>query len=274
MEELRVTDDWYGDLMREFFAKYGAAGEGPTPDMNLCELFGIGATVSGDLEADIEFIKRMCANPRLSAMVQDCHSLLFEIRQSPKGPLYKEIDTYFDDMGIEPTAVSQGILWYTQAANADPRDGKPGRRFFRKAVESGILPLKALSNQVTGATILRLYVALVYLRGDWFRQSLGKTIIDSAPSLFRYARLLNHDIVRHLRNSLAHGHIVLTCVGLRIKDRDFEVVLTPDILNLICMAIWLLHCSILTVYAIRNEIEDLPGTLKLTEEERRTFFCT
>jgi hypothetical protein len=58
MEGLMVTDDWYGDLIRDFFAKYGADGEGPPPDMNLCELFGIGPTVSGDLKADIDIICR------------------------------------------------------------------------------------------------------------------------------------------------------------------------------------------------------------------------
>lgn len=31
-----MTDDWFGDLLREFYAKYGAAGEGPPPNMNLC----------------------------------------------------------------------------------------------------------------------------------------------------------------------------------------------------------------------------------------------
>jgi hypothetical protein len=260
-----VADDWFGDLLREFYAKFGAAGEGPPPDMNLCALFGIGSDVSDDLETDVELLKSLCSDSRLSALVQDCDHLLEEIRHSPEGELYNEIDTYLDDMGIEPTAVYHGIMWYAQAAVADPRDGESARKFFKSVAESVGSSQMVLGNLVTGATILRLYVALVYLRGDWFRQAIGKATLDSAPSLLRYARLLNHEIVRHLRNSLAHGHITPTCAGLRIKDRDFEVVLSPDILNKVCTGIWILHRSILTVYAKRDGIEDLPGAFKWTE---------
>ena len=260
-----MTHDWFGDLLRDFYAKYGTAGEGPPPDLNVCALFGMGSDASDGLEADVEMLKCLCANSRLSALVQDCHHLLEEIRHSSEGSLYKEIDAYLDDMGIEPTAVYHGIMWYAQAAVADPRDGESARRFFQSAVESGCSPSTVLSNQVTGATILRLYVALVYLRGDWIRQAVGRATLDSAPSLLRYARLLNHEIVRHLRNALAHGHIAPTCAGLRIKDRDFEVVLSPGILSKICTGIWILHRSILTVYAKRDGIEDLPGAFKWTE---------
>ena len=113
---------------------------------------------------------------------------------------------------------------HSQAAIADPRDGETARSFFQTMVRSGFWSPFVLSNLVTGATILRLYVALVYLRGDWIRQSIGRAVLDSAPSLFDYAQLLNHEVVRHLRNSLAHGHINPTCAGLQIKDHDYEVV--------------------------------------------------
>jgi hypothetical protein len=260
-----VADDWFGDLLREFYAKYGATGEGPPHDLNICALLGIGSDVSDDLDADVEILKCLCANSHLSALVQGCDHLLEEIRHSPEGSLFKEIATYLDDMEIEPSAVYQGIMWYAQAAVADPRDGKSARRMFQSAVKSGCSPATFLSYQVTGATILRLYVALVYLRGDWIRQAVGRATLDSAPSLLRYARLLNHEVVRHLRNSLAHGNITPTCAGLRIKDRDFEVVLSPDILNKICTGIWILHRSILTVFAKRDGMEDLPGAFNWTE---------
>jgi len=260
---MTVSHDWFGDLLREFYAKYGTAGEGPPPDLNVCALFGIdSAEVSADLEADVDLLKGLCADTCLSAQIQDCDHLLEEIQHSPEASLYKEIDAYLDDMRIEPTAVYHGIMWYAQAAIADPRDGETARKFYQSAVESGCSPSTVLSNQVTGATILRLYVALVYLRGDWIRQAVGRATLDSAPSLLRYARLLNHETIRHLRNSLAHGHISPTCAGLRIKDRDFEAVLTPGMLNKICTGIWILHRSILTVYAKRDGIEDLPGTFK------------
>ena len=260
-----MADDWFGDLLRDFYAKFGAAGEGPPLDMDVCALFGIESDISDDLEADVELLKSLCGNSHLSALVRDCDDLLEEIRHSPERTLYDEIDTYLEDMAIEPTAVYHGIMWYAQAAIADPRDGESARRFFQKAVEDGCSPATVLSNQVTGATILRLYVALVYLRGDWFRQAVGRATLDSAPSLLRYARLLNHEVVRHLRNSLAHGHITPACAGLRIKDREFEAVLSPGILNKICTGIWILHRSILTVYAKRDGVEDLPGAFKWTE---------
>jgi hypothetical protein len=233
--------------------------------MNFCALFEIGCDVPDDLETDVDLLKSLCGDARLSALVQNCDRLLEEIQHAPEGLLFEEIDTHLEDMAIDPTAVYHGIMWYAQAAIADPRDGKAARRFFQSAVESGCSPSMVLSNQVTGATILRLYVALVYLRGDWFRQAIGKATLDSAPSLLRYVRLLNHDIVRHLRNSLAHGHITPTCAGLRIKDVNFEIILSPDILNKICTGIWILHRSILKVYAKREGIQDLPGAFEWTE---------
>ena len=107
---------------------------------------------------------------------------------------------------------------------------------------------------MTGAAILRLYIALVYLRGDWIRQAIGCARLDSAPSLLRYQRLLGHDVIRYLRNSLSHGHFKPTCAGLHIKDRDFELVLTPGLLNKMCIWIFLLHYSIFMVYARRDGI--------------------
>ncbi|MBL8759733.1 MAG: hypothetical protein JNL50_00365 [Phycisphaerae bacterium] len=257
-----MTSDWLGDLLREFYAKFGAAGEGPPPDLNICELGGIALEVPDHLETDVDILKRLCADTRLSVKIKDCDQLLEEIRRAPEGLLYKEIDECLDDMSIEPTAVYHGVMWYSQAAIADPRESVSARKLYERAVESGCSPLVALGRQVTGATILRLYVALVYLRGDWFRQGVGRTTLDAAPSLLRFAKLLNHDVVRHLRNALAHGHITPTCAGLLIKDRDFEVVLSPDILNKVSTGIWILHRAILTVYAKRDGIDDLPGAFK------------
>jgi hypothetical protein len=211
----------------------------------------------------------LTADVSLSALVQDCDVLLEEIRHAQDTSLYEEIEAHLDDMHIEPTSVYHGVMWYAQAAIADPRDGEKARHSFQKAVDSGFSPAFVLSKQVTGATILRLYVALVYLRGDWIRQCIGRATLDSAPSLLRYARLLSHKIVKHLRNSLALGHIALNCTGLHLKDRDFEVVLTPGMLNKICTGIWLLHRSILTVYARREGIIGLPGAFSdLAEKDR------
>lgn len=258
-----MPDDWFGDLLREFYTQYGTAGEGPPLDLNVTELFGPDSTnISDDLESDIDLLKRLTDDPCLSAKVRDCDDLLEKIRNSPESLLYEEINAYLDDMRIELTAVYNGIMWYSQAAIADPRDGETARGFFQTIVESGFSSPFVLSNLVTGATILRLYVALVYLRGDWIRQSIGRAVLDSAPSLFDYAQLLNHEIVRHLRNALAHGHINPTCAGLQIKDRNYEIVLTPGMLNKICTGIWILHRAILTVDARREGIEDLPGTFQ------------
>jgi hypothetical protein len=106
-----VPDNLVGDLLREFYAKYGTADEGPPPDLNVCALFGIdSANISADLEADVDLLKGLCADSRLSALVQHCNQLLEEIRHSPQETLYKEIDAYLDDMEIDPIAVYYGIL--------------------------------------------------------------------------------------------------------------------------------------------------------------------
>ena len=125
--------------------------------------------------------------------------------------------------------------------------------------------------QVTGSTILRLYVALVYLRGDWVRQGISHTLWTR--HLHCFAVPIVNEVIRHLRNSLAHGHITPTCAGLHIKDRDFEAVLTPSMLNKICTWIFLLHYSIFMVYARREGI--MPqGWGLIASEPIRSFWLS
>jgi hypothetical protein len=168
--------------------------------------------------------------------------------------LLQEINEHLDDMSLDPNAVFHGILWYTQATQTDPRQSEDAAHHspLQAAVDLGAPPIWAMGKQVTGATVLRLYVALVYLRGDWVRQGIGRASLDSSPSLLRYARLLSNEVIRHLRNSLAHGHIMPTCAGLYIKDRNFEAVLSPGMINKICTWIFLLHYSIFMVHARRE----------------------
>ncbi|MGA7498932.1 MAG: hypothetical protein WBX00_19555 [Isosphaeraceae bacterium] len=253
-----MSGDLLGDLLREFYSRYGISGEGPEADLNVSELIaGLSDSTPNLLESDIDLLRRMIADDKLSHVIRECDGLLEEIANNAGDTtLLEEINKRFDDMALDPNAVFHGILWYTQAVQADPRQCEEAahRSPLRTAVDSGASPIWALGEQVTGATILRLYVALVYLRGDWIRQGIGRATLDSAPSLLRYARLLSNEVIRHLRNSLAHGHITPTCAGLHIKDRDFEAILTPGMLNKICTWIFLLHYSIFMVYARREGI--------------------
>lgn len=202
-----MSGDLLGDLLREFYSRYGISGEGPEADLNVSELIaGLSDSTPNLLESDIDLLRRMIADDKLSHVIRECDGLLEEIANNAGDTtLLEEINKRFDDMALDPNAVFHGILWYTQAVQADPRQCEEAahRSPLRTAVDSGASPI-ALGEQVTGATILRLYVALVYLRGDWIRQGIGRATLDSAPSLLRYARLLSNEVIRHLRNSLAH----------------------------------------------------------------------
>lgn len=255
---MTARGDSLGDLLRQFYRLYGVDGEGPRSDQDVSALLRtIGSADSPDLKSDIDLLSRMVANSGLSGLVRQCDDLLEQIaNEAGKTALLEEIDQHWDDISVELGAVFHGILWYGQACHADPRDSDHAKQFapLQSAVEAGASPLWALGQQVTGAAILRLYVALVYLRGDWIRQAIGRAPLDSTPSLRRYASLLANDVVRHLRNALSHGHFKPTCAGLHIRDRDFEVVLTPAMLNKLCTWIFLLHYSIFMVYARREGI--------------------
>jgi len=255
---MTVPRDSLGDLLREFYRHYGVAGEGPPLDLNVSVLVdALSDADAASLQSDLDVLKRMVADVKLANLVRECDALMEEIAtHSGETLLLEEIDKHYEDMCLEPNAVFHGILWYAQACHADPRDSEDAKRFtpLRSVVDAGASPLWALGQQVTGAAILRLYVALVYLRGDWVRQAIGRAELDSAPSLLRYAGLLRHDVIRHLRNSLAHGNFSPMCAGLHLKDRDFEVVLTPGILNKMCIWIFILHYSIFMVYARREGI--------------------
>jgi hypothetical protein len=253
-----VRQDSFGDLLRDFYRQYGVDGEGPPIGQDVSAL--LGAITGGDdagLKSDVDLLNRMVADSSLSSLVRQCDVLLEEIAsQAGDTALLEEIDLHWDNISVEPDAVFHGILWYAQACHADPRDNDEAKRFtpLQSAVDAGASPLWALGQQVTGAAILRLYVALVYLRGDWIRQAIGRVPLDSTPSLLRYASLLGHDVIRHLRNALSHGHFKPTCAGLHVMDRDFEVVLTPGMLNKMCIWIFLLHYSIFMVHARREGI--------------------
>jgi len=258
-ENLNVEDDPIGDVLRQFYRLYGIRGEGPSSDLNVSTFIANlpGGTPS-NLDTDVQLLDRLIADAELQRLVRDCDNLLEDIaNHSADVALLDEIDAHYEDMSLEPTAVFHGILWYAQAAQIDPRKNDSPRQDspLESTIDSGASPLWALGQQVTGATILRLYVALVYLRGDWIRDAIGRASLDAAPSLLRYTRLLEHDIVRHLRNSLAHGHVTPTCAGLHVTDRNFEAVLSPAMLDKLCTWIFILHYSIFMVYAGREGVD-------------------
>ena len=176
---MTVPPDALGDLLRDYYRLYGVADEGPPPNLNVSAL--IGALTAGDamsLQSDLVLLNRMVADKSLSSLVRECDALLEEIaNEAGQTMLLEEIDQRYEDMSLEPEAVFHGILWYAQACHADPRDSDEAKRFtpLQSAVRAGASPLWALGQQVTGAAILRLYIALVYLRGDWIRQAIGGT---------------------------------------------------------------------------------------------------
>lgn len=95
--------------------------------------------------------------------------------------------------------------------------------------------------------------ALVYMRGDWIRDALGKASLEPDGALERYARLLNHDVVRHLRNALSHGHIAPTSVGLHIRDRAYESIVSPGMIDGLCNWMLFLHLSVMAAYITARE---------------------
>lgn len=84
---------------------------------------------------------------------------------------------------------------------------------------------------VFGSLVLRLYIALVFIREGDLSSLTAEAAKSRKPVAGRLQKLLRSDFVRHVRNSLAHGTFEHVIVGIRFSDGNSEIIATPGFLN-------------------------------------------
>ena len=61
-----MSMDLLGDLLREFYSRYGISGEGPEANLNVSALIaGLSDSTPNTLESDIDLLRRMIADDQL-----------------------------------------------------------------------------------------------------------------------------------------------------------------------------------------------------------------
>jgi len=94
---------------------------------------------------------------------------------------------------------------------------------------------------IAGSLVLRLYVALVYMREGVLNDLVNQGARSRRPCCVVVRSLLNCESVRRLRNALAHGTFSSCVAGLAFRDSRGRVPATPGFLSLLSTQLMLVQ---------------------------------
>jgi len=231
--------------LREYYKNFGVAGEGPPADFEIPSfLANLGmSSIKASLSTDLELLRNLNQDTSLKQLFGECDGLLERIASdSESTELCRALEQNIPLLGFDSDILLAGISWYTQASQVDPR-ASSGHEALQKMTKDfpSTPPFFALIQAVQGSLVLRLYVGLVYMRGDSMKNALRQIDAQKYPSIGRFSCLMENELVGHLRNALAHGHIRTTIAGLWFKDRAFEAVASPGFLDKLCIWIFVFY---------------------------------
>jgi len=155
---MESSRDQIGDLLREFYAVYGRPDEGPPPGVNVSALPGVGSVD----QSELSLLRESLGDQELRRYFDKCNRILEDLATRLTGEeLLRKLS------GVPLSArdfeeLSCGVFWFSLASTLDRRDGAIPVTPFDKEVDLP-LPLKVRVT-VQGSLVLRLYIALVYVR--------------------------------------------------------------------------------------------------------------
>lgn len=147
--------------------------------------------------------------------------------------------------GIEQ--LSSGVFWFALASSLDHREnGFPATPLDGKLD----LPLPIqVQMTVQGSLVLRLYIALVYMREGVLSDLIATSSRAGGQCSTRVKKLLNLDFVRRVRNALSHGSFSPCIAGIVFRHDRGALLATPGFLNWLCTWLMLIQLQALTAYA-------------------------
>ena len=225
MPSMQVSRDVIGALLREFYAVYGRPEEGPPPGLNVSAVMGVSSVEKSELHV----LRGALADQALRRQFVTCNSILEDLATRLTGEeLLQEL------CGIPLPAhafedLSCGVFWFALASSLDGRDGAIPATPFDKNVDLP-LPVK-LKIAVEGSLVLRLYVALVYMREGVLSQLVAQSARAGGRCSGMVRKLLSSDYVRRIRNAPSHGSFSSCIAGIAFRDDGGVVVATPGFLN-------------------------------------------
>jgi hypothetical protein len=246
------------DLLRRFYSTYGVADEGPSegfdagvlpanlivPVQDINDLHA----VLDDLEVRRQFgVCREILDDLTSRLTSE--ELLRELTTSPAA----RFDD-FDDL-------ANGVFWFSLAASLDQRRNGLPRTPFDAAMDLP-LPVRVRITMV-GSLVLRLYLALVYMREGPLSSLIAQGAAARKPCCGRIRKLLNADYVRRIRNALSHGTFSMSIAGIAFRDDEGGVIVaTPGFLKWLCEWLMIIQLQALAARSRAEELQDeLPPQL-------------
>lgn len=236
-------NDVVGDLLRDFYDKFGMPNEGPPRDMNVSAMLGR----DGIAEAELSIIRSAVGNGTLFNQFSCCRKVVEDLASRLTG---EELLLELSGLRLSKEdfdQLSSGVLWFSLASSLDQRQEGLPQTPFDKAIQ---LPLPArIQMTIQGSLVFRLFVALVYMREGALNDLICASARGGGACSARVKKLLNSDYVRRIRNSLAHGSFSSTIAGLVFRDDHGEIVATPGFLNWLCTWLTLIQLQALAASA-------------------------
>jgi hypothetical protein len=242
--------DPIGDLLREFYASYGRPGEGPRAGENVSQLVG----KTQIPERELALLRRVLNDARSRREFDICRRLIEDLADRLTGEaLLREISSLSATSDVQFEQLSSGVLWFSLAASLDRRAAGMPRLPVEFEALNLPFPLQ-VQMVVVGSLVLRLYVALVYMREG----ALNEIILEGArahkPCCAQIQRLMNSDYVRRLRNALSHGSFSSSIAGLIFHDDHGILVGTPGFLDWLCLWLNLIQLQALAAASRRQSV--------------------
>lgn len=251
---MSVTPDNIGDLLRHFYATYGMPNEGPPIGLDVTQIVGTDSLPSGEREVLVNAM----SDQVLLRQFSSCRTILDELAtRLTSDELMRELSSVASRSDQEHDEMLSGVLWFSLASSLDQRrDELPATPFDEHFKIP--LPLKARLI-IEGSLVLRLYVALVYMREGVLSNRIAHGARSGKPCCGRVSKLLNSDYVRRIRNALSHGSFSSCVAGIAFRDGNELVVATPGFLGWLCT--WLMLIQMQALSAVTPRVGGSSGPL-------------
>jgi len=242
-----MLSDHSGDLLRQFYDALGAPDEGLPPWLNATETTPVAVS-----QADLDILSTALNDRVTRRQLRDCRALLEDLTaRLASDQLVRELSG-IPGVPYDLEQLSSGVLWFAMAASLDPRERDlpvtplDGRTDLPLALK--------VRFAVEGSLVLRLYVALVYMREGVLADLIHNSATAGGECSAQVRRLLNSDYVRRIRNALSHGTFSACIAGIAFRDEHGTVVATPGFLGWLCTSLTLIQLKALVASAARLHV--------------------
>jgi hypothetical protein len=246
---MKVPSDNIGDLLRSFYAMYGVRGEGPPAGLDVTQIVGADSWPLGERELLLNALSDQVLLRKFSI----CRDILEDLAtRLTSDELMRELSSVASHSDQEFDEMFSGVLWFSLASSLDQRRGGLPTTPLDELFE---VPLAVkVRHTVEGSLVLRLYVALVYMREGVLSSRIAHGARSGKPCCGRVSKLLSSDYVRCIRNALSHGSFSSCVAGIAFRDIDKKgqvkglVVATPGFLDWLCT--WLMLIQLQGITAV------------------------